>query len=59
MSRRKLAMNQRRQRMRIYQETLDLDRFNANETEFVCRFVTTNETWVPYYTPQTNQQSKQ
>lgn len=35
------------------------NRFNSNETEFVCRFVTTDETWVPYYTPQTNQQTKQ
>lgn len=30
-----------------------------NRSDFVCRFVTVDETWVHHYTPETKQQSKQ
>ena len=37
----------------------NLARFQRNEQDFLRRFVTTDETWVHYYTPETKQQSKQ
>jgi hypothetical protein len=36
-----------------------LERFNKNETDFVRQFVTMDETWIHYYTPESKQQSKQ
>lgn len=36
-----------------------LDRFNQNRTDFLRRFITMDETWVHYYTPETKEQSKQ
>ena len=36
-----------------------LTRFQHNQQDFLFRFVTTDETWVHYYTPETKQQSKQ
>lgn len=52
-----LTLDQKRVRMQISQECLD--RFMKNTTDFVRRFVTTDETWVHYYTPETKLQSKQ
>jgi hypothetical protein len=36
-----------------------LERFNKNKTDFVCRFITMDETWIHHYTPESKQQSKQ
>jgi hypothetical protein len=36
-----------------------LERFNKNKTDFVCRFITMDETWIHHYTPEPKQQSKQ
>ena len=36
-----------------------LDRFQQNSTNFLRRFITSDETWVHHYTPETKQQSKQ
>ena len=33
--------------------------FSEKRTSFLRRFVTTDETWVHYYTPETKKQSKQ
>lgn len=52
-----LTLDQKRVRMQISQECLD--RFNKNQTDFMRRFITTDETWVHYYTPETKMQSKQ
>jgi hypothetical protein len=35
------------------------ERFNKNKTDFVLRFITTDETWIHHYTPESKQQSKQ
>jgi hypothetical protein len=35
-----------------------LERFNKNKTDFVHRFITTDETWIHHYTPESKQQSK-
>lgn len=36
-----------------------LENFDTNKTGFVCRFITTDETWTYNYTPESKQQSKQ
>ena len=36
-----------------------LTRFQCSQQDFLCWFVTTDETWVHYYTPETKQQLKQ
>jgi hypothetical protein len=36
-----------------------LERFNKNKTDFVRQFITMDETWIHYYTPESKQQSKQ
>jgi hypothetical protein len=36
-----------------------LERFNKNKTDFVCRFIIMDETWIHHYTPESKQQSKQ
>jgi histone-lysine N-methyltransferase SETMAR len=36
-----------------------LERFNKNKTDFVCRFITLDETWIHHYTPESKEQSKQ
>ena len=48
-----LTVDQKRIRMNISQECLDL--FKRNSAEFLRRFIT----WIHYYTPETKQQSKQ
>ncbi|XP_076546269.1 uncharacterized protein LOC143305669 [Osmia lignaria lignaria] len=49
--------NQKHIRMQISQDCLD--RFKKNTTNFIRRFVTTDETWIHHYTPKSKQQSKQ
>jgi hypothetical protein len=36
-----------------------LEHFNKNKTDFVRQFITTDETWIHHYTPESKQQSKQ
>jgi hypothetical protein len=36
-----------------------LERYNKNKTDFVCRFITMDETWIHHYTPESKQQSNQ
>ena len=43
--------------MKCYKEGLQL--FQKNPKDFKRRFVTVDETWIHYYTPETKQQSKQ
>lgn len=52
-----LTVEQKQVRMNLSQECLA--RFQKNKTDFVRRFVTTDETWVHYYTPESKTQSKQ
>ena len=52
-----LTLDQKGVRMQLSQECLS--RFKKNTADFVRRFVTTDETWVHYYTPETKLQSKQ
>jgi histone-lysine N-methyltransferase SETMAR len=35
-----------------------MERFNKNKTDFVCRFITMDETWIHHYKPESKQQSK-
>jgi hypothetical protein len=35
-----------------------MEHFNKNKTDFVCRFITMDETWIRHYTPESKQQSK-
>lgn len=48
---------QKHDRMDVSQQCLEL--FRANKDEFLRRFITTDETWVHHYTPETKEQSKQ
>jgi hypothetical protein len=52
-----LTADQKRTRMKISEQCLE--RLNKNKTNFVCRFITMDETWIHYYTPESKQQSKQ
>lgn len=52
-----LTLDQKRVRMQNSQHCLD--RFQRNKSDFLRRFVTTDETWVHHYTPESKIQSKQ
>ncbi|XP_066994420.2 histone-lysine N-methyltransferase SETMAR [Anabrus simplex] len=52
-----LTLDNKRTRLKMSKQSLA--RFQCNQQDFLCRFVTTDETWVHYYTPETKQQSKQ
>ncbi|QQP58373.1 Putative mariner transposase [Caligus rogercresseyi] len=52
-----LTIDHKRNRVTTSMECLAL--FNRNKDEFFRRFVTVDETWIHYYTPETKQQSKQ
>ena len=52
-----LAADQKRTRMEISEQCSE--RFNKNETDFMHRFITMDETWIHHYTPESKQQSKQ
>lgn len=52
-----LTVDQKRNRVTISQRSLDM--FKRNTNEFFRRFVTVDETWIHYYTPETKEQSKQ
>lgn len=51
------SVDQKLVRMQISRECLE--RFRKNKVDFMRRFITTDETWVHHYTPETKQQSKQ
>lgn len=52
-----LTVDQKRTRVTI--SKLCLDKFKCNSSEFLRRYVTVDETWIHYYTPETKEQSKQ
>jgi histone-lysine N-methyltransferase SETMAR len=52
-----LTADQKCTHMKISEQCLE--RFNKNKTDFVCRFITMDETWIHHYTPESKQQSKQ
>jgi histone-lysine N-methyltransferase SETMAR len=52
-----LTADQKHTRMKNSEQCLE--HFNKNKTDFVYRFITMDETWIHYYTPESKQQSKQ
>jgi len=48
-----LKENQKHTHMKISEQRLE--RFNKNKTDFVCRFIITDETWIHHYTPESKQ----
>ena len=51
-----LSIDHKRKRVTTSKDCLEL--FKRNPNEFLLRFVTVDETWIHYCTPETNQQSK-
>lgn len=52
-----LTVEQKQVRMNLSRECLA--RFQKNKTDFMRKFVTTDETWIHYHTPESKIQSKQ
>jgi hypothetical protein len=52
-----LTAHQKCSRMKISEQCLE--RFNKNNTDFMYRFITMDETWIHHYTPKSKEQSKQ
>ena len=52
-----LSIDHKRKRVTTSKDCLEL--FNRNSNEFLRRFITVDETWIHYNTPETKQQSKQ
>jgi hypothetical protein len=52
-----LTADQKHTHMKISKQ--GLERFNKNKTDFVCRFITMDETLIHHYTPESKQKSKQ
>ena len=52
-----LTVDQKRNRVTISKKCLD--KFKRNSNEFLRRYVTVDETWIHYYTPEMKEQSKQ
>jgi histone-lysine N-methyltransferase SETMAR len=52
-----LTADQKHTRMKITEQCLE--RFNKNKTDFMCQFITMDETWIHHYTSKSKQQSKQ
>lgn len=52
-----LTVDQKRKR--VVTSQLCLNMYKRNPREFLRRFVTVDETWIHYYTPETKEQSKQ
>jgi histone-lysine N-methyltransferase SETMAR len=52
-----LTADQKRTHVKISEQCMQ--HFNKNKTDFVCRFITLDETWIYHYTPESKQQSKQ
>jgi hypothetical protein len=51
-----LTADQKRTRMKISEQCLEC--FTKNKTDFVCRFITLEETWIHHYTPESKQWTK-
>ena len=51
-----LTADQKSKYMKISEQCLE--RFNKNKTDFMCRFITMDETWIHHYTTESKQQSK-
>jgi len=49
-----LTADRKHTRMKISEQCLE--RFNKNETDFVRRFLTMDETWIHHYKPESKQQ---
>jgi histone-lysine N-methyltransferase SETMAR len=54
-----LTADQKRTRIKISEQCLECFTRNKNKTDFVRRFITTDETWIHHYTPESKQHSKQ
>ena len=52
-----LTIDRKRIRMTTWKQNFDY--FNRNPKEFLCRFVTMDETWIHHYTPKWHEGSKQ
>jgi histone-lysine N-methyltransferase SETMAR len=52
-----LTADQKRTPMKISEWCLEHS--NKNKTDFVCRFITKDETWIHHYAPESKRQSKQ
>ena len=52
-----LSIDHKRNRVTTSKDCLEL--FNRNSNDFLRRFVTVDETWIHYNTPEAKQQSKQ
>jgi len=52
-----LTADQKHTRMKISEQCLK--RFNKNKTDFMCRFITMDDTWIHHYTPESKEQSKE
>src|SRR5436190_5083057 len=52
-----LTLDQKRIRMNISKALLE--RFKRNESDFLRRLITVDETWIHHFTPETKEQSKQ
>ncbi|GBM72402.1 hypothetical protein AVEN_175576-1 [Araneus ventricosus] len=46
-------------RNRVINSEAGLESFRHNLDEFLSRYITVDETWIHYYTPETKEQSKQ
>jgi histone-lysine N-methyltransferase SETMAR len=51
-----LTADQKCTRMKISEQCLE--RSDKNKIDFVCRFITMDETWIHHYTPESKQQSE-
>ena len=52
-----LTMEQKQRREDVSVKCLAM--FYSNKADFLCRFITMDETWVHHFTPETKEQSKQ
>jgi hypothetical protein len=51
-----LTADQKHTHIKISEQCLE--HFNKNKTDFVCRFITLDETWIHHYTPESKQWTK-
>ena len=54
-----LTLHNKRNREITSEQCLTLTLFKRNPKEFLRRFVAVDETWIHWYTPETEEQSKQ
>jgi len=51
-----LTVNHKRDRVMISKQCLEM--FQRNPDEFLCRFITVDETWIHYFTPETKEDNQ-